>query len=184
MNPEELKSAWQTVRPSLSTAAHTDMTEAAMLRRKDVKSKILGRFLLDIAITAICICLLATSHLWAPMKFPYWWIILFCGAAAIETVVSIRMYAILKKTDLGKSTNTEIMNAVIKIRRCYKNMELAIFITMMPLLIWVSFTPAFIGSWRMYFVWILTIIAFGFEYVWYSSNMRQLKQLNIQDSDL
>lgn len=56
-------------------------------------------------------------------------------------------------------------------------MELAISIVLIPLLIWLSLNPLFIYTWRMFFTWGITILAFTLEYLWYRNNIKQINNL-------
>ena len=95
------------------------------------------------------------------------------GALAIG-----RMYLFVRKINLWEDTNSEIITSVIRIKKFYRNVELVTTIAVIPLLIWLSVTPVFINSWRMFFVWVLTVGAFTLEYLWYRKNIRYLDRLN------
>lgn len=66
---------------------------------------------------------------------------------------------------------------VISVKKMYRNIELATAAVIIPLMIWLSLTPMFINTWRMIFVWGLTMLGFGLEYLWYRSNVKQINNL-------
>ena len=66
---------------------------------------------------------------------------------------------------------------VISIKNMYRNIELATAVVIIPLMIWLSLTPMFINTWRMIFVWGLTVLGFALEYLWYRSNINQINNL-------
>lgn len=79
--------------------------------------------------------------------------------------------------NLWEKTNKEILTSIISIKKMYRNIELATAVVVIPLMIWLSLIPLFIHSWRMFFTWGLTIVGFTLEYIWYSSNIKQLNNL-------
>lgn len=178
MELEELKSAWQTVKPQIPPIPDRLAPRLMVGVREDVKSRLLRRYIINIAVTALSICLMATSVYWAPLKLPVWWLATFCIGASVEVFCSAYMYRALKRISLCESTNVCIFDASIKIKKCYRNMEVVIFAILVPLLLWLSFTPMFAGTWRMYFVWALTLVSFIGEFFWYRSNMRYLAALS------
>lgn len=106
-----------------------------------------------------------------------WWLVPFCLVLLITVLCCIRMYSTIKKINLWDNSNIEIMSTVISIKRLYRNIELIALIVILPLLIWISFIPGFINSWRMYFTLGLTVLAFSLEYLWYRSSMKYFNNL-------
>lgn len=115
-----------------------------------------------------------TSGLWSPLKLPIWWIIVFSIAILVEAINTIIIYRLLHPMDLAINSHIEILSVIVRIKMFYRNMELVIAIIIVPLLIWLSFTPPFVDSWRMFYVWVITLLAFGGELFWYCSNLKLL----------
>lgn len=178
MELEELKSVWQSVKPKIGQQPDGKIADRAIRHRRDVKSRLSSRFLFDGIFTVICLILMSTSRLWSPMKLPGWWLIAFCAMILLGALAIGRMYLFVRKINLWEDTNSEIITSVIRIKKFYRNVELATTIAVIPLLLWLSVTPLFINSWRMFFVWVLTVGAFTLEYMWYRKNIRYLDRLN------
>lgn len=177
MELDELKTAWKSISDHVDTHIDENTIAKTASNRNDIRTRLLRRFLWDAVLTSICMVLMATSPLWSPLKLPVWWLIMFCAAALVAVAGVVRMYRTVRKINLWHDTGAEIMSVVISIRKLYRSIELATAAVIAPLLLWLSFTPVFINSWRMIFVWALTLIAFGLEYILYRSNIRQLNDL-------
>lgn len=177
MNLENLKKEWQSLTPSAARNFDIEAIAKSALRGNDMKSRLLERLKLDFVLTSVCLILMATSRIWSPMKLPYWWLVPFCLVLLIAVLYCIRMYRTIKKINLWDNSNIEIMSTVISLKRLYRNIELIALIVILPLLLWISFSPGFINSWRMYFTLGLTVLAFGLEYLWYRSNMKYFNNL-------
>ena len=79
MELEELKSAWQSVRPEIKNTGWAPKDTDCLPRKKDVKSRLLRKFFLEELFAFVCLILLATSHLWSPTKLPVLWLLAFCA---------------------------------------------------------------------------------------------------------
>lgn len=177
MELEDLKNTWQSVKTHIDYPVNDDMANKIASKRNDIKSRLLKRAWLDGIFTIISLVLMATSPLWSPMKFPYWWLAVFCTTVFIGIIYGFKIYRSIKAINLWEDTNTDILKAIISIKKQYRNSELAISVVIIPLLIWLSLTPLFIHSWRMFFTWGLTLLGFTLEYLWYNSNVKQLDNL-------
>ncbi|MDE6533748.1 MAG: hypothetical protein K2M27_09495 [Muribaculaceae bacterium] len=177
MELEELKNIWQSVKPNIDSHINNDDANKIIVKKNDIKTRILIRAIWEGIATTICLILMATSPVWAPIKFPYWWLSIFCLTVFIANIYGIRIYRLIKAINLSKDTNQEILMSIISIKKTYRNIELATAAVIIPLLIWFSLTPLFINSWRMFFTWGLTIVGFTLEYLWYRSNIKQFNNL-------
>lgn len=183
MELEELKSAWQSVRPEIKNTGCTPKDTDCLSRKKDVKSRLLRKFFLEELFAFVCLILLATSHLWSPTKLPVLWLVAFCGVIVVAMVYGIGLYGAIRQINLWEDSNAEIFMAIVNVKKRYRRIELVTSILILPLLIWLSLTPPFLNTTDMYIVWGLTIICFGLEYLWYRSNIKQLNILGNWDED-
>ena len=177
MELEELRRTWQSVKPHIDLEINEDEANEIAINKNDIKSRLLKRALWEGIISLICTILMASSPVWSPMKFPSWWLVTFCLTMIIANLYGIRIYRSIKAVNLWDSTSNEIFIKIISIKRLYRNIELATAAVVIPLMIWISLTPFFIHSWRMFFTWGVTIIGFTIEYLWYSSNIKQINNL-------
>lgn len=177
MELEDLKTTWKSVKPHIDSQISEDEANGLFTKRNDIKSRLLTRARLDGIFSIICLILMAFSPFWSPMKFPYWWLTVFCLTIFIVIIYGIRIYCSLKAVNLWDDTNKDILMTVISVKKMYRNIELATAAVIIPLMIWLSLTPMFINTWRMIFVWGLTVLGFGLEYLWYRSNVKQLNNL-------
>lgn len=177
MELEELRTTWQSVKPHIDSQISEDEANKITEKKMDIKSRLLKRAMREGIITVICIILMALSPIWSPMKFPYWWLAIFCLTLFISNLYGIRIYRSIKSIDLWEHTHKETLTTIVSIKKLYRNIELATAIVLISLLIWMSLTPLFIHSWRMLFTWGLTILGFTLEYLWYGSNIKQLNNL-------
>ena len=177
MELEDLKSKWKSVRPNIEPHINDEIVRRSISKGNDVKSRILRRSLWSQILVSISLILMATSRIWSPLKLPYWWIGLFCTTILIMILYSIKSYRTLKKMDIYKDSNTKILKTIITIKREYRNLELIGSGVILTLMLWMSFIPSFIYTWRMYYVWGLTALAFILECIWYKSNVKQFNQL-------
>ena len=174
MELEELKSTWQSVKPCVKNIGCATQNSDCLSRKKDVKSRLLRKIFLGVLFTFVCLLLLATSHLWSPTKLPALWLISFCSVIVIAIVCGIGLYSAIRHINLWEDSNTEILTAIVNVKKRYRRIELFTSILILPLLIWLSLTPPFLNTLDMYIVWGLTTIGFGMEFLWYRSNIRQL----------
>lgn len=177
MELEELKQTWKSVKPHIDSHISEDDAKQITAAKNDIKSRLLKRARLDGIFSIICLVLMALSPFWAPMKFPYWWLTVFCLTLFVAILYGIKIYCSIKAINLWDYTNKDILVAIISIKKMYRNVELATAAVIIPLLIWFSLTPMFINTWRMFFTWGLTVLGFGLEYILYRSNIKQLNKL-------
>lgn len=177
MELEELKQTWKQVKPHIDSHISEDDAKRITAAKNDIKSRLLKRARRDGIFSIICLTLMALSPFWAPMKFPYWWLAVFCLTLFIAILYGIKIYCSIKAINLWDCTNKDILMTVISIKKMYRNVELATAVIIIPLLIWFSLTPMFINTWRMFFTWGLTVLGFGLEYLLYRSNIKQLSKL-------
>ena len=175
---EDLKSAWQSVKPNIDAAPATENVEAAAGRRSDIKARLQRRWLWDGAFTSACFIGLSTSRLWAPVKLPAWWIACFCAVILAGILCGAYLYRKISGINLWEDPNTRIMTTVVKINKLYKNAELALSIATLPLLVWMALTPPVAGTLRMWLVLCSIPPAFAIEFMLYRSNMKHLNNLN------
>ena len=181
MELEKLKTTWQSVKPCIRNTECSTQNSDCLSRKKDVKSRLLKKIFLGIVFTFVCLILLATSHLWSPTKFSALWLGAFCSVIVVTIVCEIGLYSTIRHINLWKDSNTEIMTAIVKVKKRYRRIELGISILILPLLIWLSLTPPFLNTLDMYIVWGLTTVCFGIEYLWYRVNIKQLNILGNWD---
>lgn len=177
MELEDLKQTWKSVKPHIDSHISEDDAKQITAAKNDIKSRLLKRVRRDGIFSIICLVLMALSPFWAPMKFPYWWLSVFCLTLFVAILYGIKIYCSIKAINLWNYTNKDILVAIISIKKMYRNVELATAAVIIPLLIWFSLTPMFINTWRMFFAWGLTVLGFGLEYLLYRSNIKQLNKL-------
>jgi hypothetical protein len=177
MELEELKNIWHSVKPDIKSLGYSQKDDAGIARKNDVKSRLLRKVFLGELFSLVCIILLATSHLWSPTKLPVLWLASFCAVITVGIVCGIRLYLSIRQVNLWTDSNSKIFMSIVEIKTLYRRIELTISILIAPLLIWLSLTPPFLNTLDMYLVWVLTIICFGLEYLWYRSNIKQLNNL-------
>ena len=177
MELDELRQTWKSVKSHIDSPISDDDANKIKVAKNDIKSRLLKRAQWDGVFSIICLILMALSPFWSPMKFPYWWLTIFCLTLFIATLYGIRIYCTIKTINLWDYTNKDILMAIISVKKLYRNIELATASVIIPLLIWLSLTPMFINTWRMIFAWGLTILGFGLEYLWYQSNIKQINNL-------
>lgn len=177
MELEDLRTTWKSVKPNIESQISEDVAKGLLTKRNDIKSRLLRRAIWEGIITMICLILMALSPLWAPIKFPYWWLTVFCSTILVTNLYGVGIYRSIRAINLWENSNNEILNVVVSIKKLYRNIELAISIVLIPLLIWLSLNPLFIHTWRMFFTWGITILAFTLEYLWYRSNIKQINNL-------
>lgn len=177
MELEDLKTTWKSVKPHIDSQLSENVANGLLSKKNDIKSRLLKRALWEGIITVICLILMASSPFWSPMKFPYWWLAVFCSSIIVTNLYGVRIYRSIRAINLWENSNSEILNVVVSIKRLYRNLELAISVVLIPLLIWLSLNPLFIHTWRMFFTWGIIILAFALEYLWYRNNIKQINNL-------
>lgn len=177
MELEDLKTTWQSVKPGIKNIGCSAQISDCLSRKKDVKSRLLIKMFLEVLFTFVCLILMATSHLWSPTKLSVIWLGAFCSVIVVAIVCGIILYSAIRHINIWDDTNAGILTAIVKVKKRYRRIELAISIMILALLIWLSMTPPFLNTLDMYIVWGLTAICFGLEYLWYRGNIRQLNIL-------
>ncbi|MDE6682514.1 MAG: hypothetical protein K2J87_03715 [Muribaculaceae bacterium] len=177
MELEELRRTWHSVNPHVDLQINDEEANKIFSNKNDIKSRLLKRVLWEGTFTVFGIVLMALSPIWSPLKFPYWWLVIFCMTLFIANICGIKIYRSIKATNLWENTHKEILITVVSIKKLYRNIELATAVVVIPLMIWLSLSPLFIHNWRMYFTWILTILGFALEYLWYNSNIKKINEL-------
>lgn len=177
MELDELKTTWQSIKPGIKSIEYSSNDEVFLKKKSDVKSRLLRKLFIGEVLSGVCLILMATSRIWAVMKFPYWWISIFCLILLISMSFGIMMWRKIQKINLFQDSNTKILETVITLKKFYRNIELVTCILLLPLLLWISFIPSFIYTWKMIFAWSMTSFGFILEYLWYKSNMKQINNL-------
>lgn len=178
MELEELKSTWQSVKPEIKSTGYVPISN-----KIDIKTRLLRKILFGELFSLVCLILMATSRLWSPTKLSALWLTSYCGIILVAIICGIGLYLAIRHVNLWEDSNTEILSAIVRIKKHYRRIELGISILIMPLLIWLSLMPPFVDTPDMYIVWGLTAIGFGSEYLWYRSNVRQLNILGKWEDD-
>lgn len=177
MELEDLKSTWQSVRPQIKTVGCCNKDDVSLKKKIDIKTRLLRKFFFGELFSATCLILLATSHLWSPTKLSIIWLVSFCTIIAVGILCGVSLYFAIRNINLWDNSNSEILTAIIKVKRLYRKMELVISILIIPLLIWLSLIPPLVNALDMFIIWGLTIVCFSIEYLWYRSNVKQLNNL-------
>lgn len=177
MELEDLRSKWQSVRPHINPQLNDELLKRSISKGNDAKSRLLKRSLYSQVFVSICFILLATSRMWAPMKYPYWWLILFCMILLFSILCSVRGCVIIKNINLWEDSNTKILGTVVSLKKMYRNMELITCIASLPLLLWIPFMLPFVNMWSILFEWGIILLAFYLEFLWYRSNVKQINNL-------
>lgn len=177
MELEDLRSKWQSVRSHIEPQLNDELVKQSISKGNDAKSRLLKRSLYSQILVFVCLILLATSRMWAPMKYPCWWLILFCIILLFSIICSVIGYMIIKKINFWEDSNTKILETVVSLKKLYRNMELITCIASLPLLLWIPFMLPFVNIWSVVFEWSIILLAFYLEYLWYRSNLKQINNL-------
>ncbi len=62
-------------------------------------------------------------------------------------------------------------------------MEVVVCMVVFFLVIWLSLSPSFINTWRMYYIWGLTVIGNLLEFLWYRSNQKLFNKIANWEKD-
>lgn len=181
MELDKLKLTWQSIKPRIEIEPLTEKTNINY--KKDMKTQLIRQSNTAIVCLSATFILMATSRFWFILELPIWWISVFCATIIFEIICLLIINRLLRSTNLYEDTNSKIMQSIISIKKIYRNMELTIFIIIASILMWLSFTPPFINTWSMVFVWMLTAIAFIAEYFYYKSYTNQLTRLVNWDNE-
>ena len=76
MELEELKQSWLKIEKGITELSGQTLKTThiiSAIRKTDAKTRLLNRFRIGYAITAICIIIMALSPLWSPGYMPKWW---------------------------------------------------------------------------------------------------------------
>ena len=134
MELEELKSAWQSVRPEIKNTGCAPKDTNCLSRKKDVKSRLLRKFFLEELFAFVCLILLATSHLWSPTKLPVLWLVAFCGIIVVAMIYGIGLYGAIRQINLWEDSIAEIFMAIVNVKKSYRRIELVTGILILTLL--------------------------------------------------
>lgn len=173
MEPDELKSIWQSFRPNLGEIK----PDADIKPKSDIKSRLQRRTLWNGILTWVCLGLLCTSYMWAPVKIPSWWLVAFCVTIFTAGICEARIYLLIRKINLWSDTAAGILSAMIRIKRLYKTFELVFSSIAFVLLAWLSLIPPMVNTPRMYLAWVVMVPAFACEFIIYRSNIKHLNNL-------
>lgn len=177
MELEDLKSAWKSVEPHIENASGHTKSGLSPQKRCDTKSKLLRRVYISAATTFICLVLMATSRLWALMRFPLSWLIATTLFIFIALLLELYLARLISKIDLWNFSHTEVLSAVIRVKRYYRHIELWMSALAMVIFGWITFLPPFVCSRQIVLPWILFAIGLGIEYIVYRKNIKNLDTL-------
>lgn len=177
MEPEELKSAWQSVSTHIRGVVTDESMARLTARRLDAKGRLQKNMAIETIFMAVCLLLMLTSGWWATITIPAWLTAAICSAITLGICSELCLLRDIRQIDLSAETITETFRAVIRIKRLYRNLELIYSIIMAALVIWLSLLPPFIHSWRMVFAWCLLAIAMVAEGLLYRRHGRLLSSL-------
>ncbi len=183
MELEDLKSKWQSVKPHIDTQLNCEILKHSISKGNDAKSRLIKRSLWTLILIFLCLILMATSRIWSPVKLPYWWLIIFCTTTGCSSLISLRSLYKLNKIDLCENTNVEIISYILLLKKTYRNMEVVVCMVVFFLVIWLSLSPSFINTWRMYYIWGLTVIGNLLEFLWYRSNQKLFNKIANWEKD-
>lgn len=177
MELNDLKSTWQSVRSRIEETPAQNKYDRLISKKADIRRRFLARTILEIIISVICIALLSTSRLWAPMRLPVFWIAAWCVVLGVAAVWIAVINASVRRINLWEDSHAVIFSAIVRIRRSYRNMELTVCSLFLLLLVWLAFTPPFFNTQGMMLILVLTVACYGAEYLWYRSSMRHLSRI-------
>ena len=112
MEFEDLRTVWKSVKPHIDSQFSEDIANGALAKRNDIKSRLLKRAIWEGIVTGICCILMALSPLWSPMKFPYWWLAVFCSTIIVTNLYGVRIYRSIRAVNLWDYTNKDILMSV------------------------------------------------------------------------
>lgn len=150
----------------------------------NARSKLLVRICVESAVTLVCLVLMSVSGSWSPVRFPALWTVLFCvlllAGLLGECYLAVRVYGI----NLYEQTHLEIMSAVIRIKRCYKYLELFVSGCVVVLIAWITLISPLVNS-RMEVLlwWGILFVGFVGEYILYRRSICDLQMLEKWNDD-
>lgn len=177
MEFDELKDNWEQMKSSFKDGVMADNKTIPPRRWKSSKSKVLLRFYMGAFFTFLCMALLATSPLWAPVRLPDLWLLIFCILLLGGVINELYIARNIKNINLCDSTHTEVFASVMRIKRFYKKSELYPCIVICVMLFWLSFLPPVKGTFRAMLLWGTTPICMFAEYLWYRKNIKEINNL-------
>ena len=133
---------------------------------------------IESAVTLVCLVLMSVSGFWSPVRFPALWTVLFCvlllAGLLGEYYLAVRVYGI----NLYEQTHLEIISAVIRIKRCYKYLELFVSGCVIVLIAWITVISPLVNS-RMELLlwWGILFVGFVGEYFLYRRSICDLQML-------
>lgn len=175
MELEDLKTAWKAVEPHIGGVSQKD--NFRVKEHSGVKSRLIRRMALAALTTFIGFALTATSWLWAPVKLELPLLIAFCVIILTGCLAELYLVRSISRINLWHDTNAEVFNAVWKIKKTYRQMELWLSASIILTIGWATMTPPFVNTVRAVIVWIMLAIALALEYVWYRKTIKTLNEL-------
>ncbi len=176
MELKDLKTAWKAVEPHIENISQ-EVDKMKFIRHSGVKSKLVWRLILAALTTFMGLAFMATSWLWAPIKLPVPQLITTCLIIFIGFIAELLLARSITKINLWHDTNIEVFNAVVKIKKTYKHMELWFSVFIALSIGWLTMTPPLVNTDRPFFVWIALAIALGIEYMYYRKTIKTLNEL-------
>lgn len=176
MELEDLKTAWKAVEPHIDNISQQE-DRINIKRYSGVKSKLMRRMIFAALTTFVGLAFMATSWLWAPIKLPFPQLLTFCIILFTGCLAELFLLRSISRINLCQDTNTEVFNAVVKIKKRYKQMELWFSVLIAVSIGWMTMTPPFVNTDRPVIVWIALAITLGLEYMWYRKTIRTLNEL-------
>ncbi len=178
MELDDLKTTWKSIGHDIPQVSINNADKIIHTKKNDVKTSLCNRFIMEIIILFIAICLLGTSGLWAPISMPFWWIFAFCILFASEILYIILLIRKVKRIDLGLSSHFKVMNIIISIKKFYRNVEISGCAMVTILMVCgIIFSPIPYKTTDILFIMIISTVCFILEYLWYKSNIKKLNKM-------
>lgn len=178
MELDDLKTAWKSVEPHIETGSPITANTAAFSNKSDVKTRLIRRYLLSLAVTIIGGGLTVTSRLWAPVLLPASWLAVFGMLCTVGAIAEIYLLSIIRKINLWESTPSDVLKMTLRIRRLYKNAELVFTLAITAMFVWLLCLSPIVHSWKVGLLWIAFPISVVVELRLYRKNIRLLNKLS------
>lgn len=175
MELEDLKKAWESVESHIGNITQSDNIN--IKRHAGIKCRLLRRMFLAAMITLIGLAFMATSRIWAPIKLPLPQLITICSIILIGCISELYLVRSIARINLCQDSHTEVFEAVVRIKKTYKKMELWFSVLIALTIGWMTMTPPFVNDGRPVIVWIILSIALVLEYLWYRKTIKTLDEL-------
>ncbi len=173
MELEELKQSWLKIEKGITELSGQTLKTThiiSAIRKTDAKTRLLNRFRIGYAITAICIIIMALSPLWSPGYMPKWWATTFSILATCCIALTLYLCHRIKSLDFNTMANYDTLKTVVHIKRIHSIAELTVLLiipimlasidyrnTSEKVLIWSLFTAGAISE-------LLTFAKFSTDY--------------------